>query len=92
MDHNKKAVSHVKVTEIPPTQEIGESLLTGVILAAVLEEGQRPGVWQGMIQALNRGAAGTRAGTADAFLFQAMVDRLLAEFRAADPGKERAKQ
>ena len=39
---------------------------------------------QDMLRALDRGAAGTEAGTAGAFLFQAMVDRLLEEFHALE--------
>lgn len=37
-----------------------------------------------MISALKRGAAKTKAGTAEAFLFQAMVDRLLKEFHTKE--------
>ena len=44
--------------------------------------GQKPGIWQKMIEALTRGGAKTKEGTVNAFLFQAMVGRLLEEFHA----------
>jgi hypothetical protein len=37
-----------------------------------------------MIKALYRGAAKTKEGTVNAFLFRAMVDRLLEEFHTPD--------
>ena len=64
--------------------EIGDDLINAVITAAVWSEGQKPGIWQKMIEALNRGGAKTEEGTVNAFLFRAMVDRLLEEFRALD--------
>lgn len=64
--------------------EIGDELVSAVITAAVWSEGRRPGIWQKMIGALNRGGVKTEKGTVDAFLFQAMVDRLLEEFHALD--------
>lgn len=63
---------------------VGDDLITGVIAKAVWSEKQRPGLWQDMLRALDRGAAGTKAGTAESFLFQAMVDRLLEEFHAGE--------
>ena len=60
--------------------KLEDSLIAGVITAAVMSEQRRPGLWRDMLRALDRGAAGTREGTADAFLFQAMVERLLEEF------------
>ena len=63
---------------------VGDDLIAGVIATAVLSEKRRPGLWQDMLRALDRGAAGTEAGTAGAFLFQAMVDRLLEEFHAIE--------
>ena len=58
---------------------LGEPLIAGVISAAVISEQRRPGLWQDMLRALDRGAE--KAGkTVDTFLFQAMVDRLLEEF------------
>ena len=68
---------------------VGEDLMAGVITEAVWSEKRRdksprPWLWQDMIAALKRGAAKTKAGTAEAFLFQAMVDRLLEEFYAEE--------
>lgn len=62
--------------------EIGDELVNAVITAAVWSEGQKPGIWQKMIEALNRGGAKTEEGTVNAFLFRAMVGRLLEEFHA----------
>ena len=61
--------------------EIGDDLINAVITAAVWSEGQKPGNWQKMIAALRQGVAKTEEGTASAFLFRAMVDRLREEFR-----------
>ena len=58
--------------------------IAGVIAKAVWSQKRRPGLWQDMISALKRGAAGTAEGAAEAFLFQAMVDRLLEEFHKAE--------
>ena len=63
---------------------VGDERIAGVITTAALSEKRRPGLWQDMLRALDRGAAGTEAGTAGAFLFQAMVDRLLEEFHALE--------
>ena len=63
---------------------IDDGLINAVIAAAVWTEGQRPGVWQKMIAAMYHGAARTEKGTVNAFLFQAMVDRLLEEFQALE--------
>ena len=63
---------------------VGDDLIAGVIAKAVWSEKRRPGLWQDMLRALDRGAAGTREGTAEAFLFQAMVDRLLEEFHTEE--------
>ena len=84
MENDRFPPPPLQVTETPSTRDIGERLLTGVITAAVMEIGQRPGIWQKMIEAVNSGAAGTKEGTASAFLFRAMVDRLLEEFQALD--------
>lgn len=78
MEYDK---TRAQLTEPALSRKIGDDLLTGVITAAVMEVGQGPGVWQDMLRAMRRGAEGTREGTADAFLFQAMVDRLLTEYR-----------
>ena len=63
---------------------VGDDLIAGVIAKAVWSEKRRPGLWQDMLRALDRGAAGTREGTTEAFLFQAMVDRLLEEFHTEE--------
>ena len=59
---------------------LGDDLIAGVITAAVMSEKRRPGLWQDMLRALDRGAA-------NAFLFRAMLDRLLEEFHAGEPEK-----
>ncbi|NBI11402.1 hypothetical protein D1641_15515 [Colidextribacter sp. OB.20] len=64
------------------TWEIGEDLINAVISAAVWSTERKPGTWQKMIEAVNRGAAGTKEGTVNAFFFRAMVSRLLEEFDA----------
>ena len=74
----------LRMVDAKVTWEIGDELVNAVITAAVWSEGQKPGIWQKMIEALNRGGAKTEEGTANAFLFRAMVDRLLEEFRALD--------
>ena len=66
------------------TYNVNDELIRGVIARAVMSEPRRMGLWQDMLRALDRGAAGTEAGTAGAFLFQAMVDRLLEEFHAIE--------
>lgn len=77
MENNK---THAPLTEPALSRKIGDALFAGVIAEAVMEVGQRPGIWQDMLHAMRRGAEGTKEGTADAFLFRAMVDRLLAEY------------
>ena len=62
--------------------KIEDELINAVITAAVWSEEQKPGTWQKMIEAVNRGAAGTKEGTVNAIFFRAMVDRLLEEFHA----------
>ena len=66
---------------------LGDDLIAGVITAAVMSEKRRPGLWQDMLRAVDRGAAKTSEGTANAFLFRAMLDRLLEEFHAGEPEK-----
>ena len=63
---------------------VGDELTAGVITTATLSEKQRPGLWQDMLRALDRGVAGTKEGTVSAFLFRAMVDRLLEEFHTEE--------
>ena len=74
----------VKTVEPPISYTVDDALITGVIAKAVWSEQRRPGLWQDMLHALHRGAAKTEAGTAEAFLFQAMVDRLLEEFHTEE--------
>ena len=69
--------------------QVSDDLIAGVITEAVWSEKRRdrsprPGLWQDMISALKRGAAKSKRGTAESFLFQAMVDRLLEEFHAGE--------
>lgn len=63
---------------------LGEPLIAGVISAAVISEQRRPGLWQDMLRALDRGAAKTSEGTVNAVLVRAMLDRLLEEFHAGE--------
>ena len=63
---------------------MGDDLITGVIATAVWSEARRPGLWQDMLRAVDRGAAGTKEGTVNAFFFRAMVDRLLEEFHTLE--------
>lgn len=75
----------VVITMEPPiSYTVDDALIAGVIAKAVWSEQRRPGLWQDMISALDRGAARTAEGTAEAFLFQAMVDRLLEEFHTGE--------
>lgn len=82
MEQNQNFPPDPQVVDTKVSWQIGEELINAVISAAVWSEGQRPGIWQKMIEALNQGAAKTREGTVNAFLFRAMIDRLLEEFRA----------
>lgn len=72
----------MNVMEPKISYTVGDDLIAGVIAKAVWSEKRRFGLWQDMLRALDRGAAKTVEGTAGAFLFQAMVDRLLEEFHA----------
>ena len=63
---------------------VKDDLIAGVIATAVWSEKRRSGLWRDMLRALDRGASKTKEGTANAFLFQAMVDRLLEEFHALE--------
>ena len=82
MEEKKKLPQVVRVTDPKMSREIGDEPVNAVITAAVWSEGQKPGIWQKMIEALNRGGAKTEEGTVNAFLFRAMVGRLLEEFHA----------
>ena len=84
MSRDNDKVNHVpkrpRVVDTKVKWRVEDELINAVITAAVWSEGQRPGIWQKMIGALNRGAAKTEEGTVNAFLFRGMVDRLLEEF------------
>lgn len=66
------------------TYNVNDELIRGVIARAVMSEPRRMGLWQDMLRALGRGAEKTKEGTASAFLFRAMVDRLLEEYHAGE--------
>lgn len=84
MEEKKKLPQVVRVVAPKARGQINEELVNAVITAAVYSVERKPGMWQKMINALNRGAEKTEKGTVNEFLFQAMVDRLLEEFRALD--------
>lgn len=63
---------------------VEDDLIAGVVAKAVWSEKKRPGLWKDMISALNRGADKTTEGSVSAFLFRAMVDRLLEEFHTGE--------
>lgn len=75
----------LRLTEHAVSWGLDDGVINAVIAAAVWSEERRPGIWQGMINALNRGAEKTKEGTVNAFLFRAMVDRLLEEYHLPDP-------
>ena len=79
----------LRLTETPATGKIEDNLINGVLVAAVTEEDHPPGIWQKMIRALYSGAAKTKGGSVNEFLFQAMVDRLLEEFHALESDPEK---
>ena len=66
------------------TYNVNDELIRGVIARAVMSEPRRMGLWQDMLLALGRGAEKTKEGTASAFLFRAMVDRLLEEYHTGE--------
>lgn len=70
--------------EPPISYIVDDALIAGVVATAVWSEQRRPGLWQDMLSALERGATGTKEGTVNAFLFRAMVDRLLEEFHTGE--------
>ena len=74
----------VFIVEPKISYTVEDDLIAGVITTAVQSEERRPGLWQDMLRALDRGVAGTKEGTASAFLFRAMVDRLLEEFHTEE--------
>lgn len=74
----------LRVVDTKVNWNVGDELINAVITAAVWSVERKPGTWQKMIEAVNRGAAGTKEGTVNAFFFRAMVDRLLKEFRSPE--------
>ena len=66
------------------TYNVNDELIRGVTARAVMSEPRRMGLWQDMLRALGRGAEKTKEGTASAFLFRAMVDRLLEEYHTGE--------
>lgn len=66
------------------TYNVNDELIRGVIARAVMSEPRRMGLWQDMLRALYRGGEKTKEGTVSAFLFRAMVDRLLEEYHAGE--------
>ena len=65
-----------------------DSLIRGVLVAAVQSEKPRPGLWKGMMCALARGTVMSESKSASAFLFKVMTDRVLEEFHAIEQQKE----
>ena len=81
-DQAKNLSQPPRVVDAAVSWNIGDELISAVISAAVWSTERKPGTWQKMIEAVNRGAAGTEEGTINAFFFRAMVSRLLEEFDA----------
>lgn len=86
MSRDNDKVNHVpkrpRVVDTKVKWRVEDELINAVITAAVWSTERKPGTWQKMIEAVHRGAAGTKEGTVNAFFFQAMVKRLLEEFDA----------
>lgn len=86
MSRDNDKVNHVpkrpRVVDTKVKWRVEDELINAVITAAVWSTERKPGTWQKMIEAVHRGAAGTKEGTVNAFFFQAMVNRLLEEFDA----------
>ena len=80
MEEKKKLPQVVRVVAPKARGQINEELVNAVIAAAVWSVERRPGNWQKMLEAMKQGAAKTKEGTVNAFLFRAMVDRLLEEY------------
>ena len=79
-DQAKNLSQPPRVVDAAVSWNIGDELISAVISAAVWSEERKPGIWQKMIEAVKQGAAKTKEGTVNAFLFRAMVDRLLEEY------------
>ena len=88
MSRDNDKVNHVpkrpRVVDTKVKWRVEDELINAVITAAVWSTERKPGTWQKMIEAVHRGAAGTKEGTVNAFFFRAMVDRLLEEFHELD--------
>lgn len=84
MEEKRKLPQVVRVTEPKVNWAVGDEVINAVITAAVWSVERKPGTWQKMIEAIQRGAEKTKEGTANAFLFRAMIDRLLEEYRTLD--------
>ena len=88
MSRDNDKVNHVpkrpRVVDTKVKWRVEDELINAVITAAVWSTERKQGTWRKMIQAINQGAAGTKEGTVNAFLFRAMIDRLLEEFHALD--------
>lgn len=82
MEEKKELPQVVRVVASKARGEISDELVNAAIAAAVWSVERDTWTWQRMITALHRGAEKTEEGTVNAFLFRAMVDRLLEEFRA----------
>ena len=84
MSRDNDKVNHVpkrpRVVDTKVKWRVEDELINAVITAAVWSTERKPGTWQKMIEAVHRGAAGTKEGTVNAFFFRAMVNRLLGEF------------
>ena len=80
-DHQKNDMAQpLHLTEPAINWSIDDGVVNAVIASAVWAVGHHPGVWSKVMTALDRGVRKTEKGTIDAFLFQAMVDRLLEEY------------
>ena len=82
MEQNQNSPPNPQVVDTKVRWKVEDELINAVISAAVWSTERKPGTWQKMIEAASQGAAKTREGTVNAFLFRAMIDRLLEEFRA----------
>lgn len=84
MSRDNDKVNHVpkrpRVVDTKVKWRVEDELINAVITAAVWSTERKPGTWQKMIEAVHRGAVGTKEGTVNAFFFRAMVNRLLEEF------------
>ena len=84
MSRDNDKVNHVpkrpRVVDTKVKWRVEDELINAGITAAVWSTERKPGTWQKMIEAVHRGAAGTKEGTVNAFFFRAMVNRLLEEF------------